>query len=74
MKRDLTGQHFGKLTAVKYIPGKPGKWECSCECGNVTRVCTQYLINGVTKSCGCYKIKHSDKRQDNNPYCEAMLS
>ena len=72
MKRDLTGQHFGKLTAVKYIPGKPGKWECSCECGNVTRVCTQYLINGVTKSCGCYKIKHSDKRQDNNPYYKKL--
>ena len=57
MKKDLTGQHFGKLTAIEYIPGIPGKWECSCECGNITRVRTQHLINGVTKSCGCIKYK-----------------
>lgn len=57
MKRDLTGQHFGKLTAIRYIPGRPGKWECSCECGNTTKVCTQHLANGVTRSCGCIKYK-----------------
>lgn len=72
MKRDLTGQHFGKLTAIKYIPGKPGKWECSCECGNITRVRAHHLINGITKSCGCYKIKHPNKRQGNNPYYKKL--
>lgn len=29
-------------------------WECQCECGNITYVCTNYLTTGNTKSCGCY--------------------
>lgn len=53
---DLTGQVFGKLTAVEYIPGKPrGKWRCSCECGSESLVGASTLKAGATQSCGCSK-------------------
>jgi len=33
---DLTGQKFGKLTAIERLPSRNGKtyWLCKCECGN----------------------------------------
>lgn len=33
---DLTGQVFGKLTAVEKVGVKNGRaqWRCKCECGN----------------------------------------
>lgn len=55
---DLTGQQFGKLTAVQ--PATRGlyerpKWECSCSCGKVTYVAADKLLSGWTRSCGCNK-------------------
>lgn len=56
--QDLTGQKFGKLTAIKVV-GKTSKkesiWECKCDCGNITSVTCGNLKRGHTKSCGCYK-------------------
>lgn len=54
---DLTGQHFGELTALKRIPvDRNGKsisvWLCQCSCGNLTMVRLGNLRNGHTKSCG----------------------
>lgn len=48
---DLTGQRFGRLTAIKYM----GKhiWKCKCDCGNETEVYTANLHRGGTQSCGC---------------------
>lgn len=57
---DLTGQKFGKLTAVRY-KGVRGRrrtyWECVCECGNTVCVASVHLKSGHTKSCGCLKIE-----------------
>lgn len=62
---DLTGQHFGKFTAVKLIK-KPSNdssyitrryWECKCDCGATTIVREDELKNGNTQSCGCLKSK-----------------
>jgi hypothetical protein len=52
---DLTGKRFGRLTVVKraFSVGKVVKWECQCDCGNITFVATAYLNNGNSKSCGC---------------------
>lgn len=52
--KDLTGQIFGKLTALNYIH-KNGKvyWNCQCECGNMTQVLTNHLLSYHTQSCGC---------------------
>lgn len=54
---DLTGQRFGRLTAVARHPEptKAGKlrWECTCACGSTVVVPTGSLRSGNTSSCGC---------------------
>lgn len=54
MFQDITGQRFGKLTALSYET-KNGKvyWTCQCDCGNKCVVVSQNLKNGHTQSCGC---------------------
>ena len=54
--KDLTGQRFGRLTAIKPTDArKEGSvvWECSCDCGNTTLASKRVLIRGEKKSCGC---------------------
>ena len=58
--RDLAGQRFGKLVAVKRVEGGSSKWLCHCDCGNEKVVYGTNLVNGATKSCGCNRIIHSD--------------
>lgn len=53
--RDITGQQFGKLTAIK-IARKTKKstvWLCRCDCGNEVEVIAGNLASGHTTSCGC---------------------
>ena len=52
---DLTGQRFGKLTAIEKSGTKNGSvlWKCKCDCGNYTEVITALLRNGSVSSCGC---------------------
>ena len=42
--KDITGQKFGRLTAIKYL-GK-SKWRCKCDCGNLTETYLGHLRNG----------------------------
>ena len=58
MRKDLTGQRFGKLIAIdvdeeRTVNGKV-YWNCLCDCGCTTSVQSTSLTrkNG-TKSCGC---------------------
>lgn len=57
---NLTGQNFGRLTAVK-ISGrdKSGKiqWECLCSCGNTISTNANSLRRGNTQSCGCLRLE-----------------
>lgn len=57
--KDLTGQHFGRLTALESLPphGKNSArlWLCECECGGIAIVRGTDLTNGHTMSCGCYR-------------------
>lgn len=56
---DLTGQKFGRLTAIERADNnKHGNvmWICSCECGSKTVALGTSLRNGQTKSCGCKKL------------------
>ena len=56
--KDITGQKFGKLTAIDYeIKNSKAYWKCRCDCGNETIVASSNLINGHTTSCGCIKSK-----------------
>lgn len=55
---DLTGQKFGKLTAIEVVKnhnrkGNESHWKCLCDCGNYTVVRSSELRHLGTKSCGC---------------------
>lgn len=54
---DLTGQRFGRLTAVKCL-GIGGtrliaQWECKCDCGKTAIAYGADLRAGTRISCGC---------------------
>lgn len=55
--RDLTGQRFGRLIAIK-LDGhdKRGlsRWFCKCDCGVEKTIVMSHLVRGLTTSCGCY--------------------
>lgn len=52
---DLTGQKFGKLTAIRRADSRKGKtyWLCRCDCGNEKEIQTSHLRSGLIQSCGC---------------------
>ena len=60
---DITGQRFGRLTAIKLIPkeertwsNKERAWLCKCDCGNEVIVRQRSLRSTrMTKSCGCLR-------------------
>ena len=56
---DLTGQRFGKLTALKPIGAPDGKnyrWLCRCDCGSEVTAQIGNLRNGKTTCCGCDRV------------------
>lgn len=69
---DITGQRFGKLTAIDYINN--GRWKCKCDCGNEKIISGTDLRKGSTKSCGCLckedrkKHGHARKRDVSKTY------
>lgn len=55
---DLTGRRFYRWTVLGLAPsekGKPTRWYCQCDCGNIKDVPGSELVRGASKSCGCYK-------------------
>ena len=59
---DLTGRRFGRLTVIDYAGvhtapcgTKRKLWKCVCDCGVEKIVQENNLLNGSTKSCGCWK-------------------
>lgn len=53
MTKDIAGQRFGRLVAVRVAQSKPRKWLCRCDCGNERLVSTGNLLSGNSRSCGC---------------------
>lgn len=56
---DHTGKRFGRWTVLRVSPtpvGENTRWVCKCDCGTVTDVITQSLVNGRSTSCGCAHI------------------
>lgn len=54
---DLTGQQFGRWTAISKSP-KPSRnalWVCRCSCGTVREVLSTHLRSGRSQSCGCMR-------------------
>ena len=56
---DITGEKFGRLTAVRRLPenilGSGAAWLCRCDCGKKIKSTVHRLRRGNTKSCGCLK-------------------
>lgn len=62
MRKDLTGQRFGRLIVESYShtdppPKRYANWNCVCDCGNKTIVRSKNLLIGNNKSCGCLRIE-----------------
>lgn len=65
---DLTGQRFGRLTAIKktgtYISPSGAKkiqWLCKCDCGAEIVAIAADLRSGHTNSCGCYQKERTSE-------------
>jgi hypothetical protein len=60
--KDITGQRFGRLTAL-YNTGEKTRgvfiWHCVCDCGNEKIMNAASLKQG-TQSCGCLRFKPRD--------------
>jgi len=72
---DLTGQQFGRLTAIeKTDKRKHGSvvWKCICECGNEHEVMSSNLVCGNTQSCGCLRNR-GKRRQKKDRYYRILL-
>lgn len=58
--KDITGQRFGRLTAIKKTNTRMNGsvvWECQCDCGNIALIPSGRLVNGRTQSCGCFRTE-----------------
>lgn len=62
---NLIGRRFGRLvvkSASENSPvGKQGRtiteWNCVCDCGKVSKVASNSLLQGNTRSCGCLAVE-----------------
>ena len=55
--KDLTGQKFNRLVVLERAHNSKSnqtQWLCRCDCGKTAIVRSSSLINGHTKSCGCF--------------------
>ena len=53
LTRDITGQRFGYLTAIRRIDGKTRTtWLFKCDCGNEIEALLSNVASGKTQSCG----------------------
>ena len=61
---DLSGQRFGRLTAISKDGMSAGKtdWKCVCECGKETTVRGTHLTGGRVRSCGCLREEEFQAR------------
>jgi hypothetical protein len=62
---DLAGKRYGKLTVAEDTGRRKTRrpiWLCRCDCGNTAEVLGKYLVNGDTKSCGCWSTGNAHNR------------
>lgn len=65
--KDLTGQKFGRLTALYAFKDKTGRrynWVCKCDCGNYCEATSVSLSTGKKQSCGCISREILIKRNE----------
>ena len=57
---DLTDRRFLHLVVQRLAPltataHQNASWVCLCDCGSTITVRGDHLLDGTTKSCGCYR-------------------
>lgn len=63
--QDISGQKFGRLTAIKYneeLSKKYGAtyWDFRCDCGNTKSLRSCNVLRGKTISCGCLNMSRGE--------------
>ena len=53
---DITGEKFGRLTAVEPRDGR--NWLFACDCGAMIEKRSSNVKYGSTKSCGCLRTRY----------------
>ena len=55
LRENIIGKRYGRWSVIKYIGNKNNKpyYFCKCDCGVEKEVCRDYLVNGMSCSCGC---------------------
>jgi hypothetical protein len=74
-RKNLTGQVFGRLTAIeRIIPSEGGpkrrrsRYLCQCECGNKITTEGSRLTAGACLSCGCLRFESLRDRNRLRPF------
>lgn len=67
---DITGQKFGRLTAIGGYDRSTGVtyWDFQCECGIVKSIPVRSVKNGAISSCGCLKSDVMRVRKTSHGY------
>ena len=70
--KNLSGLKFGRLTVLflDHIDNKGNQiWKCECSCDqhNIVNVNRKYLIDGITRSCGCL-VKEARKAPNSGQF------
>lgn len=73
LRNDLTGRRFGKLLVVRQATPEEraqaaaqrgGYYFCQCDCGGTKIVRGNNLMQGYTKSCGCWNRNDTVKNAE----------
>ena len=65
--KDITGQKFGRLTAIRFLRKKSAKiylWLFKCDCGNEKEINKHTVLVGNSRSCGCFRQELLQVRTD----------
>ena len=75
MSTDITGQKYGKLTAIKLdlTTSNGGFWLCQCECGNTCVASEDNLKAGKMTSCGCVRESKRSLIGKNSENLQSLL-
>ena len=70
MGKNITGQKFGRLTAIEPTNKRNSQgliiWKFQCDCGNIIEKVGREVWRGQTSSCGCLKKDMLIKRNTEN--------
>lgn len=71
---NLTDQKFGELTIIGLDTNKKSKrkrkyWICKCSCGNITSICSDYLLNSGVERCNkCCNVFNNNNNWQGTRY------